>query len=126
MAFDPAQILTNALSDDLTKSFAEQFPDAAQEYTAFLRDAVSLATKHLTQTSASYHDADHTVMVVMAGQDILRGKALDGTLRATDWIHGITAMLFHDIGYSRTACRDGLAGVLVPGSSRCRLIPETG
>ena len=126
MAFDPAQILTNALSDDLTKSFAEQFPDAAQEYTAFLRDAVSLATKHLTQTSASYHDADHTVMVVMAGQDILRGKALNGTLRATDWIHGITAMLFHDIGYSRTACRDDIEGVLVTDSNGGRLIPEAG
>ena len=126
MAFDPAQILTNALSDELIKSFADQFPDAAQEYTAFLRDAVALAMNHLTQTSASYHDADHTVMVVMAGQDILRGKALDGHIEVTDWIHGITAMLFHDIGYSRTACKGDTKVALVTDTSGGQLSPEAG
>lgn len=126
MAFNPAEILTNALSDELVKSFADQFPDAGQEFTTFLHDTVALAMNHLTKTSASYHDADHTVMVVMAGQDILRGKALVGHLEVTDWIHGITAMLFHDIGYSRTACKDDAEGALVTDRNGGRLSPEAG
>lgn len=126
MAFDPAQVLTNALSDNLVRSFADQFPDAEQGYTAFLSDAVALAMNHLTRTSASYHDADHTVMVVIAGQDILRGKALEGHLEVTDWIHGIAAMLFHDIGYSRTACKDDIEGALIMDLNGGRLYPEAG
>lgn len=126
MAFDPAQILTNALTDELISSFADQFPSTEQKYTAFLRDAVAIAMNHLTQTSASYHDADHTVMVVMAGQDILRGKALDGHVEVTDWIHGITAMLFHDIGYSRTACAGDTEAALVTHSNGGKISPDAG
>ena len=126
MAFDPAQILTNALSDELVSSFVDQFPNAKRKHSDFLCDAVTLAMNHLTQTSASYHDADHTAMVVIAGQNILRGKALEGHVELTDWIHSITAMLFHDIGYCRNACRDDIEGVLIKDHNGGRLFPEAG
>ena len=47
-----------------------------------------------------YHNIDHTIMVTLAGQEILRGKQLnEGQLGPDDWLTYTLATLFHDIGY---------------------------
>ncbi len=126
MAFDPVQFLSNGVERDVVQTFCDHFPDAPRAQQTALRDAVALAMHHVTRTSASYHGADHTIMVTMAGQDILRGKAQDRDLDASDWIHGMAALLFHDIGYSRTACKDDTEDALVTDSDGGRFHPQAG
>lgn len=126
MAVTPAQLLADGLSAELTRAFIAQFPQASPAQSAFLKDAGATAIQHMTQTSASYHGAEHVIMVTLAGQDILRGKAYEGDLNATDWIHAITAMLFHDVGFSRTACKDDRENDLVADATGGRFRPEIG
>ena len=45
------------------------------------------------------HSAEHTALVTLVGQDILRGERLRRRLSAEDWMHFTVATLTHDLGY---------------------------
>ncbi|MDY7015127.1 MAG: metal-dependent phosphohydrolase, partial [Cyanobacteriota bacterium] len=67
--------------------------------------AATLAMETLAHCDAAYHDAEHTQLVTLAGQEILRGKQkLEGGISPETWLHSIIAWLFHDIGYVKGAC----------------------
>jgi len=53
-----------------------------------------------------YHNVEHTIMVTIAGQQILRGRHIsEGNLTGQHWLHFLVALVSHDIGYVRNACR---------------------
>jgi hypothetical protein len=51
-----------------------------------------------------YHDAEHTALVTLVVQDIVRGLRLRRTVSHEDWLHFIVAALYHDFGYLRGVC----------------------
>jgi hypothetical protein len=52
-----------------------------------------------------YHNAEHSMMVTLVGQEILRGKFLrEGRVSPSEWLHFIVSLLCHDIGYVRGIC----------------------
>lgn len=60
----------------------------------------------LCRCDAPYHNLDHTIQVVLAGQEILRGKRLCGeAITPEEWFHFIVSLLCHDIGYVKGICR---------------------
>jgi len=66
-----------------------------------------LALENISNSDALYHDIDHTIMVSLAGQTILEGKHLrEGGVTPRDWMHFMTAVLCHDIGYVKGVCRN--------------------
>ncbi|MDY6784987.1 MAG: metal-dependent phosphohydrolase [Cyanobacteriota bacterium] len=68
--------------------------------------AAELALSTLARCDAAYHDAEHTRLVTLAGQEILLGKQkLEGGVAPETWLNSIVAWLFHDIGYVKGACR---------------------
>src|SRR5947209_827806 len=52
-------------------------------------------------SDALYHNVEHTMLVTLAGHDIMRGRALQTHTSASDYAHLIIACLTHDIGYVR-------------------------
>jgi len=65
-----------------------------------------LALENIANSDALYHNVDHTIMVTLVGQAILKGKHLcEGGVLPDDWLHFTMALLFHDIGYVRGVCR---------------------
>ena len=52
-------------------------------------------------SDALYHNVEHTMLVTLAGHDIMRGRALQSHMTASDYAHVIIACLTHDIGYVR-------------------------
>lgn len=88
----------------LVKELQREFPDAPAVFGRVVTDTVAETMSHLVQTSAAYHDYEHTMMVTLAGLAILAGKRRHASLTAEDWLHAVCAMLMHDIGFSRTAC----------------------
>jgi hypothetical protein len=52
-------------------------------------------------SDALYHNFEHTMLVTLAGHDIMRGRALHTHTPATDYAHVIVSCLTHDIGYVR-------------------------
>ena len=68
------------------------------------------AMENIANSDAPYHNAEHTMMVTLVGQEILRGKHIrEGGVTPRDWLHFISSLLCHDIGYVRGVCLcDGL------------------
>ncbi len=65
-----------------------------------------LALENIANSDALYHDVDHTIMVALAGQAIIEGKHLrEGGVTPRDWMHYMIAVLCHDIGYVKGACK---------------------
>jgi len=65
-----------------------------------------LALENIADSDAAYHDMNHTIMVTLVGQQILRGKhTREGGVTPRDWLHFTISLLCHDIGYVRGVCR---------------------
>jgi len=75
--------------------------------TPYLIDVVPAAARTAMEcignSDALYHNSEHTLLVTLAGYDIMRGRALHAQVTASDYAHVIVACLMHDIGYVRGA-----------------------
>jgi hypothetical protein len=60
-----------------------------------------MALECIGNSDALYHNVEHTMLVTLAGHDILRGRALLARRTPIDWAHVIVACLMHDIGFVR-------------------------
>ncbi|MEZ2234004.1 MULTISPECIES: metal-dependent phosphohydrolase [unclassified Microcoleus] len=59
----------------------------------------------IANCDAPYHNLEHTVQVVLVGQEILSGKLLcKEQVSAHDWLNFIVSLLCHDIGYLKGIC----------------------
>ncbi len=99
--------------------FSNCFPSATDAQRELLERACREALETLLTCDCSYHDMHHTMLVADAGQVILRGRMLsEGDVSASDWLHAVVAMLYHDIGYIR--------GVLKNDADASYVIDEMG
>lgn len=86
-----------------------------------------LALENIANSDTLYHNMDHTIMVTMVGQAILRGKHLiEGGVTPQDWLHFMMALLCHDIGYVRGICRNDGEGVIATGVDGQTVAPPPG
>jgi hypothetical protein len=75
-----------------------------------------LALENIANSDALYHNVDHTIMVTLVGQAILKGKHLcEGGVTPKDWAHFTMALLCHDIGYVRGACKEDKDNIIATG-----------
>ena len=102
--FNPTAITADAFGDHLAETYLVYFEGRAPEYAAYIKGAARLVLERLANSDALYHNAEHTMMVTLVGQQILRGRLLSEALHPDDWLHYILALLVHDIGYTRGAC----------------------
>jgi hypothetical protein len=100
----PSLMLADALADRLVDSYQEMFGCHQVERADFVATAARLAMQLIGDSDALYHDAQHTALVTLVGQDIQRGRMLHRNLDPDDWTHLTLAMLLHDIGYVRGVC----------------------
>jgi hypothetical protein len=100
---------TALLSDQLGKSlsgvFLRTFGGSMPHIAALLDEAARLVIELIAASDALYHNAEHTALVTLVAQDIVRGQRLRQTVSPEDWLHVIVAALSHDIGYLRNVCR---------------------
>ena len=101
-----ASLLANALADRLVETFTRSYSRTATEHAELLGEAARLVIERLSLSDALYHTAEHTVLVTLVAQDILRGRKLRTDVPPDMWLHVILAALMHDIGYVRGICRD--------------------
>ena len=124
-----AEALGSFLADQITRRFGSK--NAA--LTELIPTAARLALECIGNSDALYHNVEHTMLVTLAGYDIMRGRALLIPTDASDFAHVIFACLFHDIGYVRGILEgDGPDGYVIdakggktkvpPGASDAALI----
>jgi len=68
--------------------------------------AARIALECIGNSDALYHNVEHTLLVTLAGHDILRGRALHSHMTVDDYANVIIACLAHDIGYVRGLFKD--------------------
>lgn len=100
----PANMIASALGDELAANFLDIYGRREPDYSSTIRSSAKLVIEHIANSDALYHDRDHTVMVTLVGQAILRGRILVEEVSAEDWLHFTVATLCHDIGYLRGIC----------------------
>ena len=104
-AFDPTSILIDEALDRLENTYIRVFGTLYPDYPNIIRSAGTMAMEIIANSDALYHNVEHSIMVTMVGQEILRGKYLsEGTVTAREWVHFIISLLCHDIGYVKGIC----------------------
>lgn len=103
--FNSAEIIIENLNRALEQSFQANFGRDHPERLDQLSIVARTALERIADSNALYHNIEHTAMVTLVGQEILRGKKIKcGGITPDDWFHFLAALLCHDIGYVRGIC----------------------
>ena len=110
------ELAAEALGSFLTDHVTRRFSSSDASLTEVMPLAARLALDCIGNSDALYHNVEHTMLVTLAGYDIMSGRALLVPTDANDFAHLILACLFHDIGYVRGILKgDGADGYVVDG-----------
>ena len=96
-----SELAAEALSSFLATHMSHRFGSIQTGLIERLSSAARLALDCIGNSDALYHNVEHTMLVTLAGYDIMNGRALLRPTLARDYVHMIVACLFHDIGYVR-------------------------
>jgi hypothetical protein len=95
------ELASEALGAFLAEHMTRRFGSTAAGLTELIPSAARLALDCIGNSDALYHNVEHTMLVTLAGYDIMKGRALLVPTDAHDFANLILACLFHDIGYVR-------------------------
>ena len=98
------KLLADALGASLSQVFLRTFGGQHPQIAALLDEAGRLIIERLASSDALYHNAEHTALVTLVAQDLLRGMRLRRSVSPEDWLHFMVAALTHDVGYVRGIC----------------------
>jgi len=100
------ELAAEALGSYLAEHMTRRFGSTDAGLTEVIPAAASLALDCIGNSDALYHNVEHTMLVTLAGYDIMKGRALLKPTTASDFAHLLVACLFHDIGYVRGILKD--------------------
>jgi hypothetical protein len=119
------ELAIDALEEFLSSFVRRRFGSSEAQLAEIVPGAVRLALECIGNSDALYHNVEHTLLVTLAGHDILRGRALNNNVTPTDYTHVIIACLTHDIGYVRGALKgDDADGFVVDASGKKISLPR--
>jgi hypothetical protein len=119
------ELTAEALGSFLASHMNRRFGLSQARLTELVPSAARLALECIGNSDALYHDVEHTMLVTLAGHDIMMGKALLVSTQPADYAHLIVACLMHDIGYVRGILKgDGADGYVVDASGRKATLPR--
>jgi hypothetical protein len=104
--FSPWEISISRCLKRLNATFVATYPDDRLGYGMLLNNTAAFALNVISRSSAAYHNLDHTILATLTAQELLIGRCLGGdAISQEDWVHYLLALLCHDIGFIRGACR---------------------
>jgi hypothetical protein len=123
---NPTSLLADALGRNLAETYRRIYGDREPHVASGLDEAARLVIERIASSDALYHDCEHTALVTLCVQDILRGRRLERTIAPSDWGHTIWAALHHDIGYVRGICAGDTAEHFVIDAAGNTVTPPRG
>src|SRR5215469_1841489 len=104
--FNATLIVIEAFIRELRTVYERTYSTLEPDYPGAISFVSQLTLETIATSDAAYHDVDHTIMVTLVGQEILRGRHISvGGVTPHDWLHFIISLLCRDIGYVRGICR---------------------
>ncbi|MEL6325835.1 MAG: Npun_R2479 family HD domain-containing metalloprotein [Cyanobacteria bacterium J06626_23] len=105
--FNVTEILIADFVEKLRIGYQRTYGGLHPEYEDIIAWAGSMALENIANSDALYHNVEHTILVTLVGQEMLRGKHIrEGRVKCEDWLHFIVSLVCHDIGYVKGVCRD--------------------
>ena len=101
---NPTSLLADALGRNLAETYRRSYGEQEPHIAAALDETARLVIERIAGSDALYHDCQHTALVTLCVQDILRGRRIERVVTPDDWCHAVLAALTHDIGYVRGVC----------------------
>jgi hypothetical protein len=95
------ELVAQALGTFLTSETKSRFGASQARLAEFLPYAARLTLECIGNSDALYHNVEHSLLVTLAGHDILMGRAVLRPTTPDDYANFILACLTHDIGYVR-------------------------
>lgn len=133
--FSATELLINDFVKKLKEGYHRTYGGLKSDYEDIIAWVGGMAMENIANSDALYHNVEHSILVTLVGQEILRGKHIrEGGVSCDDWLHFIISLVCHDIGYVKGVCRQDQAGQyatgrdgkmvsLPPGSSDAALTP---
>jgi hypothetical protein len=104
--FNPADVMIQDCINRLTRGYKSIYGNHHSQQIELMGQIATIALGAIAYTDAPYHDLEHTILVTLVGQEMLRGKhRLEGNVTPQDWLHFIVSLLCHDIGYIKGICQ---------------------
>ncbi|KAB8321212.1 metal-dependent phosphohydrolase [Tolypothrix campylonemoides VB511288] len=135
--FNATEILIDAFVAQIREGYRRTYGCLKNDYQDIIAWAGNMALENIANSDALYHNVEHSILVTLVGQEILRGKHIrEGGVSSEDWLHFLISLVCHDIGYVKGVCRqdredeglyatgkDGKMIPLPPGASDASLTP---
>jgi hypothetical protein len=119
------ELTAEALGSFLASEMNRRFESSPAHLTELVPSMARLALECIGNSDALYHNVEHTMLVTLAGHDIMKGRALLVPTLPSDYAHLIVACLMHDIGYVRGILKgDGPDGYVIDASGRKARLPR--
>jgi hypothetical protein len=105
--FNATELLINDFVKQLTSGYSRTYGGYKHDYAEIIAWVGSMALENIANSDALYHNVEHTILVTLVGQEILRGKHIrSGKVSPEDWLHFIISLVCHDIGYVKGLCKE--------------------
>jgi hypothetical protein len=122
---NPISIMADRLGDYISELYLQYFSNRRPEYATYMGGASRLVLERIGNSSALYHNIEHTLMVTLVGQQIIRGRLLSESVPPEDWLHYTCSLLVHDIGMVRGVCTgDTVESVVISEAGDCFTPPR--
>jgi len=119
------ELAADSLEEFLGEYMRRRYGSSQGQFVEIVTGAARNAMECIGTSDALYHNIEHTMLVTLAGHDIVRGRGLYTHVPADDYAHTIMACLFHDIGYVRGLFKeDGEDGFLIDATGKRVTLPR--
>jgi hypothetical protein len=119
------ELAADALGAFLASYMQRRYGTTETRLVELVPSIARIALECIGNSDALYHNVEHTMLVTLAGHDILRGRALHAHMPPEDYAHLILACVTHDIGYVRGIfSQDDENGFLIDAAGRKVKLPR--
>jgi hypothetical protein len=119
------ELAADSLEEFLGDYMRRRYGSSQAHFVEIVTGATRVVMECIGTSDALYHNIEHTMLVTLAGHDILRGRGLYTQVSADDYAHIIIACLAHDIGYVRGLFKeDGEDGFLIDAMGKRTILPR--
>ncbi|NEP58242.1 MAG: metal-dependent phosphohydrolase [Symploca sp. SIO2G7] len=105
--FNATEILIDSFVQKLRGGYSRTYGGLNKNYEEIIAWAGNMAMENIANSDALYHNVEHSILVALVGQEILRCKQIrEGKVTSDDWLHFIISLVCHEIGYVKGVCRE--------------------
>jgi hypothetical protein len=114
--FNATELLIDEFVQQLRSGYRRTYGGQKPDYEEIIGWVGAMALENIANSDALYHNVEHSILVTLVGQEVLRGRHIsEGGVTPEDWLHFIISLVCHDIGYVKGVCRDDREGRYATG-----------